>query len=60
MKAYHDIENLHFSGEYMILDIDGEERNLESRRYHLLLKRHQIVKGICMSSPLRVTAFTGL
>ena len=28
MKAYHDIKNLHFSGEYMILTIDGEENSL--------------------------------
>ena len=26
MKAYHDIKNLHFSGEYMILTIDGDEK----------------------------------
>jgi hypothetical protein len=26
MKAYHHIKNLHFSGEYMILTIDGNEK----------------------------------
>jgi len=26
MKAHHDIKNLHFSGEYMILTIDGDEK----------------------------------
>jgi hypothetical protein len=26
MKAYHDVKNLHFSGEYMILTIDGDEK----------------------------------
>ncbi len=26
MKTYHDIKNLHFSGEYMILTTDGEEK----------------------------------
>jgi hypothetical protein len=28
MKPYHDIKNLHFSGEYMILTVDGEERRV--------------------------------
>jgi hypothetical protein len=28
MKAYHDIKNLHFSGEYMVLTIDGAEKRL--------------------------------
>lgn len=28
MKAYHEIRNLHFSGEYMILTIDGAEKRL--------------------------------
>jgi hypothetical protein len=26
MKPYHEIQNLHFSGEYMILTIDGQEK----------------------------------
>ena len=26
MKAYHDIKILHFSGEFMILTIDGDEK----------------------------------
>ncbi len=25
MKPYHNIENLHFNGKYMILTIDGEK-----------------------------------
>jgi hypothetical protein len=28
MKAYHDIRNLHFSGEYMVLTVDGTEKRL--------------------------------
>ena len=28
MKSYHHIEDLHFSGEYMILTIDGEQRKV--------------------------------
>jgi len=28
MKAYHDVGNLHFSGEYMVLTIDGTEKRL--------------------------------
>ncbi|MHB9029396.1 MAG: DUF2442 domain-containing protein [Candidatus Latescibacterota bacterium] len=28
MKPYHDIKNLHFSGDYMILTIDGQEKKL--------------------------------
>lgn len=26
MKTYHEIKNLHLSGEYMTLTIDGDER----------------------------------
>ncbi len=29
MKTYHDIENLHFSGEYMIITIDGQEKRFK-------------------------------
>ena len=28
MKAYHEIRNLYFSGEYMVLTIDGMEKKL--------------------------------
>ena len=28
MKACHEIRNLHFSGEYMVLTIDGTEKKL--------------------------------
>ncbi len=31
MKAYHDIKNLHFSGEYMLLTIDGAEKKFRIR-----------------------------
>jgi hypothetical protein len=26
MKAYHDIKNLHFDGEYMVITVDGKEK----------------------------------
>jgi hypothetical protein len=29
MKAYHDVKNLRFNGECMILVIDGEERSFK-------------------------------
>lgn len=29
MKPYHDIKNLHFNGEYMILTIDGQEKKIK-------------------------------
>jgi hypothetical protein len=29
MKLYHDIKNLHFNGEYMILTIDGQEKKIK-------------------------------
>ena len=28
MKSCHDIKNLHFSGEYLILTVDGEEKRI--------------------------------
>jgi hypothetical protein len=28
MKSCHDVKNLHFSGEYMILTVDGEEKRI--------------------------------
>jgi hypothetical protein len=28
MKPRHDIKNIHFSGEYLILTVDGEERRI--------------------------------
>ncbi|MBI4768391.1 MAG: DUF2442 domain-containing protein [Deltaproteobacteria bacterium] len=31
MKAYHDIKNLHFNGEYMELTVDGDEKKFRIR-----------------------------
>jgi hypothetical protein len=28
MKPYHDIKNVHFSDEYLVLTIDGEEKRV--------------------------------
>ncbi|WP_028894671.1 DUF2442 domain-containing protein [Syntrophorhabdus aromaticivorans] len=28
MESYHDVKNVHFSGECLILTIDGEERKV--------------------------------
>lgn len=28
MKPYHDIKNVHFSEEYLVLTIDGEEKRV--------------------------------
>jgi hypothetical protein len=28
MKSYHDVKNLHFGGEYLILTVDGEEKRI--------------------------------
>ena len=39
MKAYHDIKNLHFSGEYMILTIDGEEKKFRIKEVSPILER---------------------
>ena len=39
MKAYHDIKNLHFSGEYMILTIDGDEKKFRIKEISLALER---------------------
>jgi hypothetical protein len=39
MKAYHEIKNLHFSGEYMILTIDGEEKKFRIREISPALKK---------------------
>jgi hypothetical protein len=38
MKAYHDIRNLHFSGEYMILIIDGTEKRLRVKDVSAVLE----------------------
>jgi hypothetical protein len=39
MKAYHRIKNLHFSGEYMILTIDGEEKKFRTKEISSALER---------------------
>ena len=39
MKAYHDIKNLHFSGEYMILAIDGDEKKFKIKEISSALER---------------------
>jgi hypothetical protein len=39
MKAYHDIKNFHFSGEYMILAIDGEEKKFRIKEISPVLEK---------------------
>ena len=39
MKPYHNIENLHFNGEYMILAIDGEETKIRLKNISEILDR---------------------
>ena len=39
MKAYHDVRNLHFSGGYMMLTIDGEEKKFRVREISPTLER---------------------
>jgi len=39
MKPYHEIENLHFSGEFMILTIDGEEKRVKLKDASAVLAR---------------------
>jgi Protein of unknown function (DUF2442) len=39
MKAYHDIKNLHFSGEYMLLAIDGEEKKFRIKEISSALEK---------------------
>ena len=39
MKAYHDITNLHFSGEYMVLTIDGDEKKFRIKEISPALDR---------------------
>ena len=39
MKACHDIKNLHFSGEYMILTIDGDEKKFRIKEISSALER---------------------
>ena len=39
MKACHEIRNLHFSGEYMVLTIDGTEKKLRVKDVSPALER---------------------
>ncbi len=39
MKAYHDIKDLHFIGEYMILTIDGEEKKFRIKEVSSTLEK---------------------
>jgi hypothetical protein len=39
MKPYHDIENLHFSGEFIVLTIDGEEKRIKLKDVSAILDR---------------------
>ncbi len=39
MEAYHDIKNLHFRGEYMILAIDGEEKKFRIKEILFALEK---------------------
>jgi len=39
MKAYHDIKNLHFSGEYMILTIDADQKKFRIKEISSALER---------------------
>ena len=39
MKAYHEIKNLHFSGEYMVLTIDGNQKKFRIKEISPALER---------------------
>jgi len=39
MKPYHDIKNLHFSGKFMILTVDGEEKRVNTKDISTVLDR---------------------
>jgi hypothetical protein len=39
MKPYHNIEDLHFEGDYMILTIDGEEKRVKVKKVSTTLDR---------------------
>jgi hypothetical protein len=39
MKAYHDIRNLHFAGEYILLTIDGQEKRFRIKEISSALER---------------------
>ncbi len=39
MKAYHDVKNLHFTDEYIILTIDGDEKRFRIKEISSALER---------------------
>jgi hypothetical protein len=39
MKVYHDVKNLHFSGNYIILTIDGDEKTFRIKEISSALER---------------------
>ena len=39
VKAYHDIKNLHFNGEYMKLTVDGDEKKFRIREISSSLEK---------------------
>jgi hypothetical protein len=39
MKSYHDIKDLHFSGEDLVLTIDGVEKKFKLRDISVTLER---------------------
>jgi len=39
MKPYHDIKNVHFSDEYLVLTIDGEEKRIRIKDISNVLDR---------------------
>ena len=39
MKVYHDIKNLHFHGEYILLTIDGQEKKFRIKEISSALER---------------------
>jgi len=39
MKAYHDIKNLHFSGEYLVVTIDGKDKTFRIREISSTLEK---------------------
>lgn len=39
MKPYHTIEHIHFSGEHMILTVDGEEKRIRIKDVSAILER---------------------
>jgi hypothetical protein len=52
MKKYHEVKNLHFSGEYMVLTIDGDEKKFRIKEISSPLeKASQIERNAYEISP---------